>query len=294
MAETKCGLIALAGVPNVGKSSLLNALVGEKVGIVSAKPNTTRVVVRGVVNRLDNQFIFVDTPGLREGQKGLDRLMVQQARGAVEEADIVCYLAEATHFSSKTLRIDDKSSSKKVLVLTKVDKITPKSRLLPLLEEAGGLGIFDAIVPVSVRGGGTVEGLLQALVGLLPVGPWLFPGGFKGATDAPLALRLAELTREQAMNRLHDEVPYGLAVLPAGMEEPEGGPLLVRQTIVVTRDSQKPIVLGKGGAMLKAIGSAARQEMRKVLGRGVRLELHVEVDPRWAERADVLRELGLG
>jgi GTP-binding protein Era len=288
----KCGLIALAGAPNAGKSSLMNALVGEKVGIISPKANTTRVTVRGIATRDETQLIFMDTPGLSDGADGLNRLLVQQARGAMAEADVVCFLVDAARKHLPDFETLGKGvAGKKVLVLTKVDLVKDKKKLLPILASVGEL--FDAVVPVSVHAEKTLDSLMKELLRLVPEGPWLFPHA--QVTDMPLSLRLAELTREQAMRQLHEEVPYGVAVLPESITDvtETDGPMLVRQTILVARDGHKGIVLGKGGAMLKEIGTRARMEMQKILGRGVRLELHVEVDEKWADRADLLQALGV-
>ncbi|HEX2858986.1 MAG TPA: GTPase Era [Alphaproteobacteria bacterium] len=303
----KCGLIALVGAPNAGKSTLMNALVKEKVGIISPKPNTTRLTVRAVLTRDETQLVFMDTPGLSDKADGLNRLLVQQARGAMAEADVVCFLVDAAKKRLPDLaQMVQGVKGRKVLIFTKVDLVKDKKLLLPMLAAAGEVG-FDAVIPLTVRKQNTLDDLLKILFKMVPAGPWLFPDSGM-VTDAPLPLRLAELTREQAMRKLHEEVPYGVAVMPVSIEETvekveaeddfeddseRPGPLLVRQTILLAREAHKPIVLGRKGAMLGDIGKAARLEMQKMLGRGVRLELHVEVDPHWAERNNVLQALGV-
>jgi GTP-binding protein Era len=250
------------------------------------------VTVRGIATRDETQLIFMDTPGLSDGADGLNRLLVQQARGAMAEADVVCFLVDAARKHLPDFETLGKGvAGKKVLVLTKVDLVKDKKKLLPILASVGEL--FDAVVPVSVHAEKTLDSLMKELLRLVPEGPWLFPHA--QVTDMPLSLRLAELTREQAMRQLHEEVPYGVAVLPESITDvtETDGPMLVRQTILVARDGHKGIVLGKGGAMLKEIGTRARMEMQNILGRGVRLELHVEVDEKWADRADLLQALGV-
>ena len=308
----RCGLIALVGAPNAGKSTLINALVGEKLGIVSPKPNTTRITVRGVVTHGDNQLIFMDTPGLNRSEKAFDRRLVQQGQGAGGEADVVVILREvkrrqAAAGGGKRRRPEEEfgleremaeqalaRKQKVVVVLTKIDRLADKSMLLPLMTELQEWGV-DAVVPVSAVNGPTkasgVAQLLAVLEKMLPEGPWLFPAG--QVTDMPLPLRLAELTREQAMRLLHQEIPYGVGVLTERIEEVEDGLTLVQQQLLVAKEQHKPMVLGNKGQMLKEIGTKARKEMQKVLGSGVRLELHVKVAERWLEREAWLREMGL-
>lgn len=303
MTVSRSALVALVGVPNVGKSSLLNALVGEKVGIISPKPNTTRVVVRGVLTQGADQLIFMDTPGLNRSSKSFDRRLVQQATGALNEADIVVILCDV-----KGVRGEDFSGrweqekgwvqaakarkQKVVLCLTKVDLVKDKKALLPVLVEVNGWGA-DAVVPLSaLKKDGGVARLIEELVKMAPEGPWLFPAG--QVTDMPLPLRLAEITREKAMRLLDQEVPYGVGVITEAMrEQGEDEPLLVQQQLLIAREQHKPIVLGKGGSMLKEIGMQARKEMQTILGHGVRLELHVKVAERWLEREEWLREMGV-
>lgn len=325
MNGSKSALVALVGVPNVGKSSLINALVGEKLGIVSPKPNTTRVVVRGVLTQGAHQLILMDTPGLNRSSKSFDRRLVQQATGALNEADIVVILCETKGLRSgddgavasrwpqeKDWAVAAKNRKQKVVVcLTKIDLLKDKKALLPVMTELGSWGV-DAVVPLSaMKKDAGIGALVAELVRLAPEGPWLFPAG--QVTDMPLPLRLAEITREKAMRLLDQEVPYGVGVVTEAIsgletasyghqdvnsadtdgEGEEEGPVLVQQQLLIAREQHKPIVLGKGGAMLKEIGTQARKEMQSILGRGVRLELHVKVAERWLEREDWLREMGV-
>lgn len=308
--DMRCGLVALVGLPNAGKSTLMNALVGEKIGIISNKPNTTRVTVRGVVTQGENQLVFMDTPGLNKSSKAFDRRLVQQAMGAAVEADIMVLLTELNAKGEDSLTPEmvelakhcKQRNQKLMILLTKVDKVKDKAALLPTLTKLNELGA-DAIVPIAAikaeqgsgKGSG-VDRVLAELVKLLPEGPWLFPP--EQTTDMPMPLRLAELTREQAMRQLHQELPYGIGVITGTMEEDvdeeNGEPvMIVVQQLLVSREQHKPMVLGKGGQMLQKIGTFARLEMQKVLGMRVRLDLHVKVAEKWLEREQWLREMGV-
>ncbi|MCP5404655.1 MAG: GTPase Era [Pseudomonadaceae bacterium] len=297
MAEvSRCGLVALVGAPNVGKSTLMNALVGHKVGIVSPKANTTRVVVRGVRQEGTAQLVFVDTPGLNTSTKAFDRQLVQQARGSLADADVVALVIDATRgFDAQAKALAESFAAKPdmqvyVLVINKMDKLTPRSKVLELMTAAQAYGCFTEVFAVSATKGGGVDDIAPALAKLLPEGPWLFAPD--QATDMPLPLRLAEVTREKVMLNLHEEVPYAVGVVTTLLADDEA-PVLVQQTLLLARDAHKPLVLGKGGGMLKRIGSAAREEMQTLLGKGVRLELQVEVKPRWLEQQNLLAEMGV-
>lgn len=306
LEDMRCGLIALVGVPNAGKSTLLNAIVGEKVGIISNKPNTTRVTVRGVVTEGNNQMVFMDTPGMNRSAKAFDRRLVQQAAGAAAECDILVILCDGAlgerglSPEMKQLAEAGKARGQKtVVVITKIDKYKDKAKLLPMLTKLNDWGL-DAIVPVtaikanidgaSTKGSG-VDRLLVELTKMLPEGPWLFPP--EQVTDMPMPLRLAELTREQAMRQLHQELPYSVGVITTSVNEEEDGSMLIHQQLLVGKEQHKPMVLGNGGQMLKKIGMYSRTEMEKILGKHIRLELHVKVAERWAEREQWLREMGV-
>lgn len=317
LAEMRCGLVALVGVPNAGKSTLINALVGEKLGIVSPKPNTTRVVVRGVRTDGVNQLIFMDTPGINQSAAAFDRRLVQQAQGAMHDADIVVIVASVEALpgggkkrqraATATDNIGNgwarerqwaaeagKNRQRVVVALTKIDKMKDKAALLPLLTEINAWGV-DAVVPIAAIRGATkasgIDRLVGELVKMLPAGPWLFPP--EQVTDMPLPLRLAEMTREQVMRLMHQEIPYGVGVVTETVEEVEEGLMLVQQQVLVAKEQHKAMVVGAGGQMLKEIGSRARKEMQEVVGHGVRLELHVKVAERWAEREEWLRGMGI-
>lgn len=294
-APTQCGLVAVVGAPNAGKSSLVNALVGQHVAIVTAKRNTTRLVVRGVVTHGSAQLVLVDTPGLHTTTTGFDRMLVQQARGALADADAIALVADASLLVKRGLSEVETDilahEQPTVFVINKIDHITHKSELLPVLESLGAYPNVRAVALISATKKDGLQALLKDLTKLLPQGPWLFEAN--QATDLPLPIRLAEITRAQAMRVLHDELPYLLTVVPNGIEEAPDGALLVHQRVLVAKSSHKGMVVGKGGTTLQRFGTAARKEMQKVLGRGVRLNVHVEVDERWMERGNLLRTLGL-
>lgn len=291
---SRCGFIALVGAPNVGKSSILNALVGHKVGIVSAKPNTTRVVVRGITAYDSGQFVFVDTPGLNRSQSALERTLVQQAHAGAAEADIVALVIDATRgFDARANDIIDRIKKSKqtfVLIINKIDQLKPRTKVAGLLEEAQKMDCFTSVLIVSATTGNGLKDVLPTLAKLLPPSPWLFPPDMQ--TDIPTPVRLAEITREKAMQLLQDEVPYGIAVKTVAMDE-TAVPMKVNQTLMVAKEAHKAIVIGKKGDMLSRIGTAARKEMQDILGKGVRLEIQVETAAGWDERMELLREMGV-
>lgn len=311
--KTKVALVAVVGEPNAGKSTLLNAMVGEKVGIVSSKPNTTRVVVRGVVTEGDVQLVLMDTPGLNSSSKMFERRLVQQARGALAEADVVVLVWEfpvvrggekgagkvidaraGEMLRARVQELLDQGASKIVVGLSKVDRLKDKKGLLPLLAEIAGWQHdlhVAAVVPLFAPKGEGVKALVAELKRLAVEGPWMFAEGQK--TDMPLGLRLAELTREQAMQQLEQELPYSVGVVTVLIEQNTDAPWLVRQELLVSKEQHKPMVLGAGGQMIKQIGMRARKEMQGIVGAGVRLELNVRVEPRWLEREEILREMGV-
>lgn len=291
---TRCGLVALVGAPNVGKSTLMNALLGSRVGIVSPKANTTRVVVRGVVMHHTAQLVLVDTPGLNHSTKAFDRALVQQARGSLRDADVVMLVIDALKgFDAEARALVEnfkQGGQTYVLAINKMDKLTPRSKVLELMTLAQQAGCFARVFAVSASNGGGVDDIIPQLAPLLPEGPWLFDPAMR--TDMPLPQRLAELTREQVMRFLHEEVPYAIGVVTTALDE-QAAPVQVNQTLILAREAHKPLVIGKGGAMLERIGTAARAAMHEVLGRGVRLDLHVEVRERWLEQQDLLRDMGV-
>ncbi len=295
-------MVAIVGRPNAGKSTLLNALTGARVGIISPKPNTTRVVVRGITHSGHAQLVWLDTPGLNKSAKAFERRLVQQANGAMADADVVLVLLDASHAvknaGPKALQQEAEWVSaalgrkQSVIVgISKVDLVKAKVALLPVLETINAWGVH-AVVPLSASKKIALDDLVREVAKLAPAGPWLFPADM--VTDAPLHQRLAEFTREQAMNLLQQEVPYGVGVMTEAVVPAQGeAPMLVQQIIMVVKESHKPMVVGAGGSMLKQIGMRARKVMQEALGEGVRLELRVKVEPFWQSKADILNDLGV-
>ena len=290
----RCGLIAVVGAPNAGKSTLVNALVGQKVAIVSPKAQTTRTRLMGVAILGEAQILLLDTPGIFQPKRRLDRAMVAAAWGGAQDADLIALVVDAkTGFSS---RIEDmldtlKSRSEpKILVLNKVD-VTPKEELLNLTVRLTERLDFEHIFMVSATTGDGVADLKAALAARVPDGPWHFPEDqVSDATDRMLA---AEVTREQLYLQLHAELPYASAVETEKYEERKDGSVAIHQQILVGRDTQRAIVLGKGGTRIRQIGEASRIQLSELLGRKVHLFLHVKVNPKWEEDRGLYREIGL-
>ncbi len=294
-APTRCGFVAILGAPNVGKSTLLNHLVGAKVSIVSPKVQTTRMRVLGVAVRGAAQLVFIDTPGIFAPRRRLDRAMVRAAWRGAEEADLVLLLAEASRrgIDDDTRRILDglKAAGRKaILALNKID-LVPHEKLLALARTYDAEGLFTDVFMISATTGDGVEDLARALAARLPEGPWHFPED--QLSDLPVRLLAAEITREHLFRQLHDELPYELAVEPETWEDFKDGSARIGQVIYIQRDSQKPIVLGRGGQRIKAVREAAQTEIAELLGRKVHLFLHVNVRENWAEERERYRDLGL-
>ncbi|MGA2088331.1 MAG: GTPase Era [Stellaceae bacterium] len=282
---TRCGYIALLGAPNAGKSTLLNRLVGAKLAIVSPKVQTTRARLLGIVARGESQLVFIDTPGIFAPKRRLERAMVAAAWEGAKEADIDVVLVDASRgLDADTRRILDglKAAGKRraVLALNQIDK-AKREALLPMAAALAQAYEFERVFMISGLNGDGVEDLLAYLAGAVPEGPWLFPAD--EMTDAPLRLLAAEITREQIFLQLHQELPYASTVETEAWEEFADGSVKISQLIHVARDSQKPIVLGKGGSRIKSIGEAARAELEKLLGRRVHLFLQVKVSGDWTE-----------
>jgi len=291
----RCGFIAILGAPNVGKSTLLNILVGAKVSIVSPKVQTTRMRIFGVAIRGAAQLVFIDTPGIFAPRRRLDRAMVRAAWRGAEDADIVLLLADASHrgLDDDTRRIVAglrAAGRQAILALNKIDLVKPE-KLLALAQKYNAEGIFTDIFMISATSGDGVEDLAGVLAARAPEGPWHFPED--QLSDLPQRLLAAEITREHLFRQLHQEVPYALTVEPETWEDFQDGGVRIGQVIYVERDSQKPIVLGAGGRTIKAIGTAARVRLEALLGRRVRLELWVTVWPKWRKDPAVLARLGL-
>lgn len=293
MTET-CGLVAVIGAPNAGKSTLVNALVGQKVAITSAKAQTTRARLLGIAIEDSAQIILADTPGIFAPKRRLDRAMVAAAWEGAQEADAVLLVVDPIkkrrHELEPLLEALATRPERKILVINKVDA-GAKEPLLVLAQELTGKVQFDEVFFVSALSGDGVPELKAHLAKLMPEGPWHYPED--QVSDASERLLACEITREQLYRQLHEELPYDAAVRPEAYEQRKDGSVEIRQQIVVTRDNQRAIVLGKGGAKIKAIGEAARKELAEVLGQKVHLFLHVKVEENWADARDLYEEIGL-
>jgi len=294
MMETRAGFVAVIGAPNAGKSTLVNALVGQKVAIVSPKAQTTRARLMGIAIQGSAQILLVDTPGIFEPRRRLDRAMVAAAWTGAQDADVTLLVIDsAAGVNAEVERIVGLLTERRhplFLVLNKID-LVKKGELLGLSADLTARLDADKVFMISAAQGDGIADLKQALAQALPVGPWLYPEDeVSDATDRMIA---AELTREQIVNQLHQELPYATAVETESWEDRPDGSTVINQQILVERDSQKAIVIGKGGRRLKAIGAAARAEITQHLGRPVHLFLHVKVNPRWDEDRGLYREMGL-
>ena len=290
----RCGLVAVVGAPNAGKSTLVNALVGQKVAIVSPKAQTTRTRIMGIAVEGEAQLLLLDTPGIFEPKRRLDRAMVAAAWGGTSEADLIALVVDAETGFSRRIEgmveaLKDRREAR-ILVLNKVD-LVKKETLLTLATRLGERVPFEEVYFVSASTGDGVPELKRALAARVPEGPWHFPADqVSDATDRMLA---AEVTREQLYLQLHAELPYESAIETEKFEERKDGSAVIHQQILVARDSQRAIVLGKGGTRIRAIGEAARKELGELLGRKVHLFLHVKVNPRWEEDRGLYRDIGL-
>jgi GTP-binding protein Era len=289
-----CGLVAVIGAPNAGKSTLVNALVGQKVAIVSNKAQTTRARLMGIALEGAAQIMLVDTPGLFEPRRRLDRAMVHAAWEGATEADAIVLVVDARKkrrdYLEPILASLATRRERRILVLNKVDA-TAKGPLLVAAQELSEAGGFDEVFFVSALTGDGVAELKTRLGEAMPEGPWHYPED--QVSDASERLLATEITREQLYRQLHDELPYDSAVRPESYKTRADGSIEIHQQIVIARDSQRPIVLGKGGTRLKSIGEAARKELAELLGLRVHLFLHVKVEENWAESREVYEEIGL-
>jgi GTP-binding protein Era len=290
----KCGVVAVIGAPNAGKSTLVNALVGQKVAIVSPKAQTTRARLLGIALHENAQIILADTPGIFAPKRRLDRAMVSAAWEGAHEADAILLVVDSIKLRRRELEplLETLKTrpERKLLALNKVDA-SAKEPLLALAQELSEAAAFDEVFFISALTGDGVPELKDRLAELMPEGPWLYPED--QVSDASERLLACEITREQLYRQLHDELPYDSAVRPESYTHRKDGSVEIRQQIVVARDSQKAIVLGKGGSRIKAIGEAARKELSELLGVKVHLFLHVKVEEGWAEARDLYEELGL-
>jgi GTP-binding protein Era len=291
---TRCGYVALLGAANVGKSSLVNALVGAKVAIVSAKAQTTRARVTGIAIAGETQIVLLDLPGIFVPKRRLDRAMVDAAWRGVEDADRVLLIVDATSgLDDAALAAIAGLNERGVTADAVINKIDAVKRpaLLGLAEKVNAAGRFDRVFMVSAETGDGVADLRTWIAGCMPEGPWLFPED--QLMDLSERLFAAEITREQIFRQLHQELPYAAAVTTDRWKENADGSARVDQTIFVERDGQKAIVIGAGGTRLKAIGAAARAELSKALDRPIHLFVHVKVAPEWGEQRDFYRDWGL-
>jgi GTPase len=292
--DFRCGFAALVGRPNVGKSTLLNALVGQKLSIVTPRPQTTRHRIIGLVQMPGAQIAFVDTPGLHsQAKRALNKAMNRTAAAALEDADLVVFVVEALVWNAEDELVLERivRSGRPVLVaVNKVDRAKPRERLLPYLADLDRRHSFLALVPVSALKGKNLDDLRGAIAAHLPISAPLFPDG--ELTDRGMQFRIAEMIREKLTLELNQEVPYGIAVEVEKLAE-EDGILTVDAAIWVDRDGQKPIVIGAKGERLKRVGTSARLALNGMLGRRLHINLWVKVRENWADNARALRELGL-
>src|ERR1700744_4542826 len=291
---TRCGFVALIGAPNVGKSTLVNALVGSKVTIVSRKVQTTRAVIRGIAIEGKSQIVLVDTPGIFAPKRRLDRAMVSTAWSGAHDADLVCVLLdaksgldeEADSILAKAAGVDHD----KILVLNKID-LVPREKLLALAQAANERLKFERTFMISALSGDGVADFLKALAAMVPAGPFLYPED--QMSDAPVRQLAAEITREKIFQQLHQEVPYQSTVETDSWTERKDKSVRIEQTIFVERESQRKIVLGKSGATIKSIGADSRKEIAEIVGVPVHLFLFVKVRDNWGDDPERYREMGL-
>ncbi len=296
-ATTKAGFVALIGEPNAGKSTLLNALVGAKLSIVTHKVQTTRFRIRGVLNENASQIVFVDTPGLFAPKRTLDKAMVAAAWSGASEADVVMLLIEAhrgiTTGVERILKDLDRyirPDTPVALVINKIDRVK-REALLALTEKVTAERSFEEIFYISATRSNGLDPMTGWLEHKVPAGPWLYPEDQLG--DASMRAIAAEITREKLMLRLHQELPYQMTVETENWEERRDGSVKIDQAVIVAKEGHRPIILGKGGQTLKQIGQAAREELSEMMERKVHLFLRVSVDPRWQEDRARYSQMGL-
>ena len=299
MSERTCGFVAILGAPNAGKSTLINALIGEKVSIVTRKAQTTRSTVRGVLTRGEAQIVFVDTPGLFAPKRRLDRAMVASAWGAAADADLLMLLIDARKEVDEASLSEDTQSilaelgalrKPRLAVLNKID-LVERPKLLDLAARLNAALAFGETFMVSAATGDGLDRLLDRLAQMIPPGPWLYPED--QIAEAPIRSLAAEITREKLIERLHDELPYQATVETDEWKDQPDGSARIEQTIFVSRESHRKIVLGEGGRTIKAIGTAARKDIAAAHGAPVHLFLHVKVREKWLDDPERYRAMGL-
>ncbi|MCK5425081.1 MAG: GTPase Era [Emcibacter sp.] len=292
--ESHCGFVALLGAPNAGKSTLMNSLVGSKISIVTHKVQTTRTRFIGIALHKESQMIFVDTPGIFEPKKRLERAMVSAAWAGASDADVIIVLVDAERrIDDNTRRIIDglrEAGKKAVLAINKIDTIRRDS-LLALVQELNEMGDFSEVMLISALKGDGLEDLKDVIVGYLPKGPWLYPED--QMTDITERMLAAEVTREKFFLRLHQELPYAATIETESWQEKKDGSVRIEQIIYVERDTQKAIVIGKGGRSLKEIGKMAREDLEEMFGRRVHLFIFVKVRKNWSDDKERYTNMGL-
>ncbi len=290
----KAGIVSVVGRPNVGKSTLINRVVGQKVAIVTHKPQTTRNRITAIAATGKAQIVFIDTPGIHKPRHEMDRLMVETAVSSLQQVDIVLLMIDITQAFGRgdqhVLELMKKVDVPLLLAINKVDQVAKES-ILPLIDEYQSRGSFNEIVPISALEGDNVDRLVEVLEAYLPEGPPLFPED--ALTDLPERFFAAEMIREKILIHVHEEVPYSTAVRVESWDDRDGM-IHVEASVLVERDSQKGILLGQGGRMIKRIGTEARKELESFLNTRVYLGLYVKVRERWRENRRLLSELGIG
>lgn len=292
-ALKRCGVVALIGAPNAGKSTLLNQLVGSKVAIVTHKVQTTRFRLRGIVMEGDAQIIFVDTPGIFKPRRRLDKAMVEAAWGGAQDADVVVLIVDAQKGRDEEVeRILEGLAiyGKAVLALNKIDAV-PRTELLDLAAALNAGDMFERVFMISALNGDGVDDLQRYLAERMPAGPWLYPAD--QVADLPMRLLASEVTREKLYLRTHQELPYSLTVETEDWQERKDGSVRIEQVIFVERESQRKIILGKGGQTIKAVGQQARAELKDLLGCSVHLFLRVKVRKKWMDERERYTHIGL-
>jgi GTP-binding protein Era len=292
--QHRSGFVAVIGKPNVGKSTLMNALVGHKISIVTSKPHTTRHAILGVLTTAEAQVVFIDTPGLENKSRRLmNRAMNRAAIGAIEGANVILFVVEAGKWNAgdaQALELVKQSGLPCLLVINKVDQVKPKEKLLPFLQKSSERYAFKELVPISALREDNLQRLMDSLLTYLPEEDPLYPAEM--LTDRGVRFQAAEVLREKLMESLYQEVPYGLAVEINELGEDEKGLLRIDAIIWVDRESHKGIVVGKGGQSLKKVGQAARLDLEERLGRPMHLETKVKLKRNWADNAQALRQMG--
>jgi GTP-binding protein Era len=291
-SEFRSGFASIIGRPNAGKSTLLNALIGEKLAIVSEKPQTTRTTIQGVVNLPGSQIVFIDTPGIHKSTTLFNKRMMETVRTALEDRDVVLYVADASMPASTedtdAVSVLKDLSTPVLLLANKIDRVQDKRKLLPFIEQFKAVREFDEYIPVSATTGEGLDRVREAIVSRLPEGPSYFPADH--LTDQPERFLAGELIREQILRNTRQEIPHAVAVLIERWEE-SAKITKIAATIYVERDGQKAIIIGAGGAALKKIGTVARHEIEKMLGRHIFLELFVKVQKDWRENPEFLNAI---